>query len=126
MMTEQTPFRYDLAAHLERQRAFSEKTFGPGLRTKGVCDHIRKELEEIDNAPTDLEEWVDAIILALDGAWRTGASATEICIAIEAKLSKNEKREWPDWRTADPDKAIEHIRSPLTTRAARLTDGADR
>ncbi|MCB1476596.1 MAG: DUF550 domain-containing protein [Rhodobiaceae bacterium] len=105
-------FEYDLAAHLRRQIRFSIGTFGPGLRTKGVCDHIRKELAEIEQAPTDLEEWVDAIILSLDGAWRTGATAEQICIAIEAKLSKNEKREWPDWRTADPDKAIEHVRVP--------------
>jgi hypothetical protein len=29
---------------------------------------------------------------------------------FEAKLAKNEKREWPDWRTADPNGPIEHVR----------------
>ena len=32
------------------------------------------------------------------------------CLLIERKQTENEKRDWPDWRTADPDKAIEHIR----------------
>jgi len=104
------PRRFDLAAHLRRQKAFSEKTFGPGTRTKGVIDHIRKELGEIEAAPADIEEWVDVIILAFDGAWRAGWEAQAIVDAIVAKQAKNEARDWPDWRTADPDKAIEHVR----------------
>ena len=102
---------YDLVAHLHRQRAFSERTFGPGHRTKGVLDHIRKELREIENAPTDLCEWIDVALLAFDGAWRAGYSADEIAAAFAAKQIRNEARQWPDWRTADPDKAIEHNRS---------------
>jgi len=34
--------RFDLVAHLSRQRDFSARTFGPGARTKGVLDHIRR------------------------------------------------------------------------------------
>lgn len=77
----------------------------------GVVDHIRRELKEIEAAPTDLSEWVDVVILALDGAWRSGATPAQITAAIVAKQAKNEGRTWPDWRTADPDKAIEHDRS---------------
>lgn len=98
------------AAHIDRQRTFSEITFGPGRRTDGIVDHIRKELGEIQADPGDLEEWVDVVILALDGAWRTGASSQAIIDAIKAKQEKNERRGWPDWRTADPNKAIEHVR----------------
>jgi hypothetical protein len=100
----------DLIEHLERQRAFSLRTFGPGNRTKGVIDHIRKELLEIEANPLDLTEWVDVILLALDGAWRAGFDPAQITDAIQAKQAKNERRVWPDWRTADPDKAIEHVR----------------
>lgn len=102
---------FDFLAHLQRQRDWSERTFGPGLRTKGVCDHIRKELNEIEAAPGDLSEWIDAAILSLDGAWRTGATPEQIIEALVAKQTRNEARQWPDWRTADPDKAIEHVRS---------------
>ena len=107
---------FDLTGHLDRQRDFSLKTFGPGIRTKGVCDHIRKELSEIEESPEDLEEWVDVILLALDGAWRAGHSAAEICAAIDAKQTKNEARDWPDWRTQSPDKAIEHVRDKADER----------
>jgi hypothetical protein len=107
---------FDLVAHIKRQRAFSLVTFGPGARTKGVCDHIRKELGEIEEDPTDIMEWVDVILLALDGAWRAGWEPTNIAAAIEAKQTKNEGRKWPDWRTQPTDRAIEHDRSasPMT------------
>lgn len=102
---------FDFAAHLERQQEWSERTFGPGARAAGVIDHIRKELREIEADPGDLREWVDVIILALDGAWRSGAAPDQIIDAIVVKQTKNEGRTWPDWRTADPNKAIEHDRN---------------
>lgn len=101
----------NLVEHLHRQRQFSLKTFGPGARTAGVIDHIRKELKEVESSPHDLEEWVDLILLSLDGAWRAGFNPEEIALAILLKQKKNENRKWPDWRTADPSKAIEHDRS---------------
>lgn len=100
----------DLIHHIYRQRAFSRATFGPGARTAGVCDHIRKELHEIEKDPYDLHEWVDVILLALDGAWRCGASPEAIANAIASKQDQNEKRNWPDWRTQPLDKAIEHVK----------------
>lgn len=101
---------FNLVAHLHRQRNFSERTFGPGTRTAGVLDHIRKELKEIEAKPDDVSEWVDVILLALDGAWRVGFSPEQIAQAIAAKQERNELRKWPDWRTAEPGKAIEHVR----------------
>jgi hypothetical protein len=101
----------NLTEHLHRQKNFPEKTYGPGQRTKGVVDHIRKELNEIEKAPDDLEEWIDVVILGFDGAWRAGYTPEQIAAALEAKQTKNENRKWPDWRTADPNKAIEHDRT---------------
>jgi len=101
----------DLVSHLVRQRAWSERTFGPGDRSEGIVDHIRKELREIEAAPGDLTEWIDIVILALDGAWRAGYDPEEIVAALQEKQTTNENRKWPDWRTAAPGKAIEHIRS---------------
>ncbi|HDZ3392110.1 TPA: DUF550 domain-containing protein [Pseudomonas aeruginosa] len=102
---------FSFEQHLHRQRRFSERTFGPGSRATGVIDHIRKELREIEEAPGDLAEWIDVVILALDGAWRTGATPAQIIDALLAKQAKNESRSWPDWRTAPADKAIEHHRA---------------
>lgn len=99
------------AAFLESQREFSIRTYGPGMRTEGVSDHIRKELKEIEDDPTDLAEWVDVIILGFDGAQRLGVPVQDIIDAIHAKAAKNRARTWPDWRIAEPGKAIEHDRS---------------
>src|SRR5688572_4050611 len=88
--------RFDLIEHLDRQRDFSLRTFGPGHRSQGVVDHIRKELIEIEAEPLDLSEWVDVILLALDGAWRAGHSPLAIAQGIAAKQAKNEQRAWPD------------------------------
>ena len=101
----------NLIEYIDRQIAFSNETFGPGHRTKGVLQHIRKELLEIEQDPTDLMEWVDVIILALDGAWRAGYNAVAICDALEYKLCKNVRRDWPDWRTMSEDQTIEHKRN---------------
>jgi hypothetical protein len=92
----------DMIAHLARQVVFSKATFGPGPRTKGVIDHVRKELKEVEKVyeadpnsfvPTPSEppltrqdgiraqhaaaakEWTDVAILGLDGLWRSIASA---------------------------------------------------
>ena len=99
--------------HLDRQQAWSAETFGPAevRGHRGVLDHIRKELVEIEAEPGDVTEWADLIILAFDGAWRSGHSPADTIAAIKAKQERNEGRQWPDWRTADPDKAIEHVRA---------------
>ncbi len=97
--------------HLERQRSWSAATFGPGRRLGGILQHIRKELKEIEEEPLDLGEWVDVVILALDGAWRAGHKPAEIVAEIKAKQARNEARTWPDWRTASEDVAIEHDRA---------------
>lgn len=105
----------DLVGHIRRQQKFSEKTFGPfnqGPRLLGVIDHITKELGEIRQDPKDLNEWIDIIILGIDGASRAGHSPEAIVEALVAKQTKNENRQWPDWRKADPTKAIEHVRTP--------------
>lgn len=134
----------DFIAHLTRQAAFSKATFGPGPRTKGVIDHITKELREVEKvyekpardylprpAMSHVEgiraqhgeaakEWVDVAILGFDGLLRSIAAANphwtfdrvaEQAVALViSKQGKNELRDWPDWRTADTEKAIEHKR----------------
>jgi Protein of unknown function (DUF550) len=103
---------FDFVRHLQRQRTWSERTFGPGQRTQGVIDHIKKELREIEADPADIGEWIDVVALALDGAWRAGYSPEEIIAALAAKQARNEARKWPDWRTQPHDRAIEHVREP--------------
>lgn len=98
------------AKYLEHQREWSKNTFGPGDRTYGVINHIKKELKEIEEQPSDIMEWIDVLILAFDGAWRAGWEPQEILDAIAEKQAINENREWPDWRQFNNGEAIEHIR----------------
>lgn len=105
------PIFFDFKSHLYRMIDFSAKTFGPFPRPKGLIDHIRKELQEIEADPTDLKEWVDVIILGIDGAWRAGHRPEDIIAALVATQDQNEARTWPDWRTVPADQAIEHDRT---------------
>lgn len=90
------------------QKDWALETFGPGDHTRGLLEHIEKEIEEIRADPTDVEEWVDIIVLAMEGAWRaTGAFPERVAATFERKMEKNENRKWPD--NFDPNKAIEHI-----------------
>ncbi|MFU3987880.1 dATP/dGTP pyrophosphohydrolase domain-containing protein [Pseudomonas aeruginosa] len=45
---------------------------------------------EIEEAPGNLAEWMDVVILALDGAWCTSATPAQIIDAPLAKQAKNE------------------------------------
>lgn len=103
-------FEYSgLMLYIADQAEWSLETFGPGCRTVGLCKHIEKELQEIKQAPDNLEEWIDVIILALDGAHRTGATPGEIVEALLAKQQKNFAREWPE--PGSEDEPIEHVRA---------------
>jgi len=101
---------FNLFDHLSRQAYFSENTFGPFNGSSGVIDHIKQEIEEIEKQPNDLEEWIDLIILAFDGAMREGYGDEEIIAQLVLKQNKNEKRKWPDWRTVKAGKTINHIK----------------
>lgn len=101
---------FDFAEYVRNHIEWSTKTFGPGDRTEGVIKHIKKELEEVAKEPTDVMEWCDIIILAIDGAQRNGHSPEAIADALWEKQGINMKRKWPDWRTMPVGAPIEHVR----------------
>lgn len=102
----------NLTAYIQRQIEWSRRTFGPTRRTKGLTEHIRKELMEIEAEPEDLTEWIDVIILGLDGAWRTGATAEQIAMALEVKQARNFQRTYPFPKS--DDEPSEHVREGRT------------
>lgn len=101
----------NLKKYIELQHKWSQETFGPGVRDEGISNHIIKELHEIAESPGDLMEWIDVIILAIDGALRNGHSPEDICQAMADKQKINFSRQWPDWREFTNGEPIEHIRS---------------
>ncbi len=104
----EAPFNF--SEHLQRQREWSEKTFGPDYHPSKIVKHIRKELDEVLAATHDLVEWIDVILIAFDGAWRAGYSPDQIIEALVEKQEKNEGRTWPDWRESSEDEPMEHVR----------------
>lgn len=98
--------------YVRRQIEWSHRTFGPGKRTLGLLAHIVKECQEIERCPFDLEEWIDLIILALDGAWRCGqyhdCTPEDIMNMLDAKQLKNFNRNWP--KPVSEDLPVEHLR----------------
>ena len=96
---------------IETQKEWSLDTFGPGRRTEGVCKHIEKELQEVRDDPTNVDEWVDVVILALDGAWRAGHSPEAIVQALKSKQRRNLARAWPP--ISPEDEPVEHIQEAM-------------
>ena len=94
--------------YIGRQIPWSERTFGHGLHTLGITKHIEKELGEIRAEPHSVEEWVDVVILALDGAWRAGHTPEEVAAEMERKQVVNFARRWPP--PSPEDQPNEHIR----------------
>lgn len=99
---------HDLEKYLSKYEGFSYKTFGTGLRTIGITEHIKKEINEILADPTDGEEWIDIVTLAFDGARRTGMKPIDICALLVYKMEKNMARKWPP--ISGEDKVMEHVR----------------
>lgn len=97
------------ASFIERKREHSRETFGE-QSFNGALDHLITEISEIRDAPNDVTEWADALLLTLDGAWRAGHEPQAIIDAVHAKQARNEARVWPDKKTADPEKAILHVK----------------
>jgi hypothetical protein len=101
----------DIERYLADQKQWSTKTFGSGKRTKGILQHIRKELAEIESKPDDLMEWIDVMILAMDGFWRHGGSPNHLIHYLNAKQRTNFMRDWP--KPVSEDEAVEHIREAV-------------
>jgi hypothetical protein len=110
----------DFIQYIVKQREWSERTFGRGPRTNGITRHIEEELAEIRAAPHDLSEWIDVVILALDGGGRAGYTPEEIVAELERKQAVNFAREWPPAKDVDPDQPSEHVRADTSEEEAAV------
>lgn len=97
-----------LTKYVVAQTAWSRVTFGSSRRTVGICRHIEKELVEIQADPDDAREWIDVMILAIDGYWRHGGKPEELAAMLEGKQRVNFEREWPPIQAED--QPTEHVK----------------
>lgn len=99
---------FAIETYLRRQELWSARTFGQGAQTVEITKHIQKELAEILAQPNDLTEWIDVVILALDGYWRAGGDPDAIMDYLQAKQNVNFTRAWQAPRDGEP---TEHDRT---------------
>lgn len=125
-MSNSRASNFDLAAFFDAKTAWSRETFGPGDRYAGVVKHIRKELDEIEAEPSEAVEWIDVVLLAMDGAWRSaGLDGGEFVAVLKAKDGANRMRTWPDWRTLKPGEVSEHVKpAPSNPGASEPSEAA--
>lgn len=112
-MADQPTTREALEAAIGTFWAFSQETFGPGKRTKGIIQHIQKELGELAHSPEDRMEWIDVVILGMDGYQRLGLTASQFLDDLLSKQGIVMARKFP--APTSEDEAVEHIRTPAET-----------
>ena len=83
----------DLVYLSREMMVWSKETFGCGIRTEPILKHIEMEVQEVrDSKGEDPYEWIDIIILALDGALNAGFTPEEIAFFLRNKFEKNKNR----------------------------------
>lgn len=95
-----------LAAVLRAQREWSTAVAGAEFPVEQIVKHLRRELVEIEAEPHRLEEWIDGMLLLMDGYWRNGGQPEHLMRDLMAKQSVNRARKWA--RTAEG--TMEHVR----------------
>lgn len=111
---------YDLIKALKRQFEFSQRVFGAGPKTEQILRHISRQSVDTIARGNPTEEWVDIMILAMDGALRSGSTPYEIAGLLEYKMTVNEAREWPKLEDQVMDEPVHHIKKQVAV--TNMTD----
>lgn len=95
-------------AELLNRMAHWQRTQFPKTTVEGARNHLEREiLVELKEKPFDDEEWADALFMCIQGGTLAAGSLNKFKGVIEAKLAKNEARQWP--AEPDADNVYEHI-----------------
>jgi hypothetical protein len=88
---------------------WSDETFGT-RSALGPLNHLLKEVKEVIEDPTNIEEYADCGLLLMDSLRIAGYSMDDLYTAMISKFRKNKTRTW-----GKPDKngTVEHIRARL-------------
>lgn len=91
------------------QAEWSQATFGSDLERgpKGALLHLEKEAREAFDAPEDVSEFADCLLLILDASRRAGFEPTYLLQQTYDKLQICKQRKWPK---PDGDTPVEHIK----------------
>lgn len=111
-----------MADLFNRHRSWSVIAFGETHSLESILNHIRSKCDEIQADPAkakDLDLWEDVIALAVDGAWRGGASPADIAQGILNTQNRNILRDYPSPGSLPPGTIYKHI----PTQAERIEAG---
>ncbi|MEM7032812.1 MAG: dATP/dGTP pyrophosphohydrolase domain-containing protein [Chloroflexota bacterium] len=89
-----------------------QATFDDTDNQKLSLKHLKREIDEVLEDPSDIVEWADCLLLFLESTRRQELSVADVARAAEAKFEINEKRAW-----GDPDS--EGVRSHIITNGAK-------
>lgn len=92
------------------QSKWSQETFGTDSIKGpiGALKHLKKEVDECLQDPSDIKEYVDCLLLILDASRRAGFPIIDLLNAAENKMIENKQRVWP--KTDDMDAYVEHVK----------------
>ena len=99
----------EFLSFLDNVSTFNNRTFGNFTleeKANSLVKHIRSECDEIEENPTDLDEWIDVVILAMDALLRK-EEPEQILLRWARKMSNNASRDWPE---PTADKPMFHIK----------------
>lgn len=91
----------------EKQWAWSSKAF-PDQTREGVIKHAQKELDEVKDAPNDIVEKADALMLFLCTCSHDGHHIGDVIKAAFEKLEVCKTRDWK----RNPEGSYDHIEKP--------------
>ena len=98
---------FDLISFLNDKKAHSDEVFS-NQTVEGVIDHIKEEIQEVENNTYDPEEWIDLLLLSFDGALKAGFTPMQITDTLDKKFFKNKQRKWD--QSSDDGKKIKHLK----------------
>lgn len=80
---------FDLAHFLTQLQLISGYCFGPGPNTGHLADACLSRLTRALHEPAVSKHWLELVFISLDGAQRTGATATDIAESLQAMLQQS-------------------------------------
>lgn len=90
-------FRFVREQHAE----WSDRQFG-NVGPVGPLRHLAKEEIEAAEAPDDISEFADILMLVWDATRRAGFSDEQLAEAVAEKLERNKRRTWGEVKDGEP------------------------
>ena len=87
--------------------AWADSVFGKDRKPEMILQHLKKEIQELIEEPSNLEEYADVGILWLNAAAKAGYKVKDLYFAMAGKLMVNKSRKWGK---PDENDVVEHLR----------------